>query len=220
MSKFEEKFFKKFIPEDQDIKWVIHEHWIRMFKMLILWLSLWALVPSFMYYNSIRIQENIPFYFLEILLIIIFLKVIYELFNWYNNVCIITNAWLVKLNWTFFSTDTTAINYENIEWIEVEKHWIIDMLLNKWDIIINKIWDDNLKIADSIVPHKMVNKIESISKEKAESGEKDRFDLVMEALSWVMWDYLEKKWLEEKSLIDDEEITQKIADNEYTVDLR
>ena len=221
MNKFEENFFRKYTPEWQDIKWIIHEHWIRVVKVLTLWISLWALIPSFMYYNSIRIQEVIPFYFLEILLILTFVKVIYEIFNWYNDVWIITNEWVVDLDWALFSTDMTTVNYENIEWVEVEQHWIMDMILNKWDIIIHKIWDDNFRIIDAIIPYEAVNKIEALSKEKSESGgDKDRFDLIMEALSWVMEDYLDRKGLKEKVKVDDEEIVEKIADDEWTIDLR
>ena len=221
MNKFEENFFRKYTPEWQDIKWIIHEHWIRVVKVLTLWISLWALIPSFMYYNSIRIQEVIPFYFLEILLILTFVKVIYEIFNWYNDVWIITNEWVVDLDWALFSTDMTTVNYENIEWVEVEQHWIMDMILNKWDIIIHKIWDDNFRIIDAIIPYEAVNKIEALSKEKSEfGGDKDRFDLIMEALSWVMEDYLDRKGLKEKVKVDDEEIVEKIADDEWTIDLR
>jgi hypothetical protein len=87
MNKFESTFFKKYIPEWHNIKWILHIHFIEIFAQIFLWLSMWAIIPSFIYFYSELIQKEIPFYFLETLLIIIFIKTIYEVFNWYNDVC-------------------------------------------------------------------------------------------------------------------------------------
>ena len=40
MNRFEENFFLKYIPEGQEMKGIIHEHWIRIVDNLILWLGL------------------------------------------------------------------------------------------------------------------------------------------------------------------------------------
>ena len=129
MNKFEEKFFKRYVPEWQEIKWVIHEHWIKIVKFLFVWILLFTVIPSFLYYNSEWLQKLIPFYILEIFLISVFIKIIYEIFNWYNDVWIITNSWVVDLDWALFNTDMKTVKYDNIEWIEVEQIWIWDTIL-------------------------------------------------------------------------------------------
>ncbi len=202
MNQFEEKFFLKYVPNWEVLKWVIHQHWLGIVNILILWLSLWALIPSFLYYYSERLKELIPFYYLEWLLIFIFIKVIYEIFNWYNDVWIITNQWVVELEWALFSTNMKTVKYENIEWVEVEQYWIWDTVFNKWDIVIAKIWDDEFRLFNAKIPYDAVNKIEKFSKEKWEesNNEKmDKFDIIMEALSWVVEDYLDKKWTSKKT---------------------
>ena len=220
MNKFEKNFFKKYIPEGQEMKWTIHEHRLKIINTIFLWLSLWVLIPSFVYYNSIRIQLYISFYFLEIILILSFIKIIYEIFNWYNDVWIITDDWVVDLDWTLFSTDLTTINYENIEWVEVEQHWIIDKILNKWTLIIHKIWDDNFELNNAINPYSALDKIEVMSKQKSKLENVDKFDLVMETLWWVMDDYLERKWLKSVLSKDNEKNIENIINNEWTIDLR
>lgn len=220
MNKFEKKFFLKYTPEWQEIKWIIHEHWIVIVKILFVWISLWALIPSFLYYNSIKIREIVPFYYLEWLLILIFIKVIYEVFNWYNDVWIITNAWVVDLDWALFNTDMKTVKYDNIEWVEVEQIGIWDTILNKWDVIIHKIWDDSFVLENAIIPYAAIDEIERISNEQSNSWEQDRFDIIMDALWWVVENYLKNQ---EWDIIDDEEslnLIKKIESKDSTIDLR
>jgi len=82
---------------------------------LILWLSFGAIIPSFLYYQSDAFKELVPFFFLEIYLIIAFIKIVYEIFNWYNDVWIITNESVIDLDWALFKTDAKSVKYENIE---------------------------------------------------------------------------------------------------------
>ena len=60
-------------------------------------LALFAVLPSVFYYYSISIQKIVPFYALEILLIIVFIKTIYDIFDWYNDVWIITDCSVIWL---------------------------------------------------------------------------------------------------------------------------
>ncbi len=57
----------------------------------------------------------IPFFVFEIYLLLIFSKLIYDIFNWYNDVWIITDSGVVDLDWALFSTDMTTVKFENIE---------------------------------------------------------------------------------------------------------
>jgi hypothetical protein len=233
MNKFQEKFFEKYIPEWQTIQAIIHEHWFRIIDSLTLNIWLLVFIPSFLFYYSITIQENIPFYYFEIYLFIIYIKIIYDIFDWYNDVWIITDKAVIDLDWALFNTNMKTVNYENIEWVEVEQYWIMDTLLNKWDVVVHKIWDDEFRIIDAAKPYVAVDIIEEKSKEFGKPEEEiDKFDLVMDTLAWVVKQYMQKKspceWPCKSNYIKDdyydedliEEKIEKIKNNNWTIDLR
>lgn len=186
---------------------------------------MFVFIPCFLYYVVPRIRELIPFYVLEFWLIFIYVKIIYEVFDWYNDVWIITDDWIVDLKRWIFKTDINSIRYENIEWIEVEQNWFIDVMLKKWSIIIHKIWDEAFVMSDVMIPYWALNEIEKISKEKLadlepEENNDDKYNMIMKALSWVVENYLEKtvwkKMEEEKH----KEFINKFKEKESTLDLR
>jgi len=233
MNKFQEKFFEKYVPEWQEIKAIIHEHWFRIIDSLLLNLGLLVFIPSFLFYHSITIQENIPFMYFEIYLFIIYLKIIYDIFDWYNDVWIITDRWVIDLDWALFNTNMKTVNYENIEWVEVEQTWVLDTLLNKWDVVIHKIWDDEFRIIDAAKPYLAVDIIEEKSEEfKNPEEEIDKFDLVMDTLAWVVQQYMQNKKPNQipcksnytkEEYYDENIIEEKIEElkiKEWTIDLR
>ena len=102
-----------------------------MLEQYILWLALGALIPSFLYYTSPRIQDFIPIIVLEIILFLVFVKIVYELFNWYNDVWIITNEAVYSLEWSLLKTNVESVHHGNIEGIEVARNRIWDTVFNK-----------------------------------------------------------------------------------------
>lgn len=219
MNKFEENFFLKYIPEWQEIKWVIHIHWLDIIGKIFLWLSLWLFIPSYLYILSQRVQDIIPFYILESLLIIVFIKIIYDIFDWYNDVWIITNEWVVSLERALLKTTTQTLWFSNIEWLEVEKKWILDTLFQKWDLIIHKIWSDTFILKNANKPYKSIDLIEQIEAEREETLDEhdDRFSLIMDALWWVVENFLDKKETETQK------VKNHIQEYEYdkdSIDLR
>ena len=225
MNSFEHKFFEKYVPEGHEIKAIVHEHWIKIVDNLFLAFWLAVFVPTFLYFFSERMQELIPFRAFEIYLFIIFFKIIYDIFDWYNDVWIITDKAVVNLEWALFKTDMKTVNYENIEWIEVEQNSIWDKLLNKWDLVIHKIWDDVFVLEDTVAPYNALNIVEKYKTEVLEYQEEseDKFDLVMDALSWVVKDYLWKNGLPNRYQWSDdfrEELAEEIKSKNWTVDLR
>jgi len=222
MNKFEASFFKKYIPDWQEIKWIIHIHFIEVFAEIFLWISMWAIIPSFLYFYSELLQELIPFYFLEWLLIIVYIKTIYEIFNWYNDVWIITDWWVIALEWALFKTDSLSIEYDKIEWMEVEQDWFLDKILNKWNLVIHKFWDDSITLENALNPYDWVNLIEEIDEEinHIKELEDDKYDIIMEALWWVVENYLEKKISKSEKERINEKVISKIEKQEWTIDLR
>ena len=204
MNRFEQTFFQKYVPEWQDIKWVIHEHWIKIVRRLITRIGLFTFVPSFLYYYSDRLKQIIPFVAFECFLLLVFTKLMYDIFNWYNDVWIVTQSWVIDLDWALFKTSSVSIKYDNIEWIWVEQSWIWDKILNKWDVVIHKVWNDEFRLVDAKIPYEALDEIERISRQSQKAGkqdEKDRFDLIMESLWGVVEDYLERKGMTKKEVI-------------------
>ncbi len=222
MNKFETSFFNKYITEWQEIKWIIHIHFIDIFAQIFLWLSMWAILPSFMYFYSELIQNLIPFYYLESLLIFVFIKTIYEVFNWYNDVWIVTNNSIVSLEWALFKTDSLSIDYDKIEWMEVEQDWILDKIFNKWNLVIHKFWDDSITLFNAINPYDWLNLIEEIDDEINEKQLNDdwKHDIIMDALSWVVENYLHNKINTDENKEEINKIIKKIEKKEWTIDLR
>lgn len=99
MNKFELDFFTKYISEEQQILWIIHKHFSVIFLKIFFWLSI-AILPTFIFYQSPVLKDFIPFYILEIYLNLIYLKIIYDIFDWYNDVWIIHSNWITDLNWS------------------------------------------------------------------------------------------------------------------------
>ncbi len=220
MNKFDINFFSKYIPEWQELITIIHTHPINIINSLIVKLALFAVLPSVFYYYSISIQKIVPFYALEILLIVVFIKTIYDIFDWYNDVWIITDCSVIWLEWSFLKANSDSIEYDSVEWVWVEQSWLIDKILGKWDLVIHKMWEDSFVLNNAVSPYKAVDIIEWIINKEEEDEEVDKFDMIMDALSWVVWNYLEK-W--KKSTKNQEELEEKIKEIEkeiWTIDLR
>lgn len=214
------KFYQKYIPEWKEIHAVIHQHWIVVMDSFILWVSFGAIIPAFLYYQSERLREVVPFYVLEILLFLVFCKVLYELFNWYHDVWIIADDAVYDLEWSLLKTNLENIHYENIEWVEIDKHRIWDNIFNKGDIIIHKFWEEELAILNAAAPYKSVAILEKFIHPSEDEEERDRFDMIMDTLGWVVTEYLDKNGLKDKYDNPDYQETDKSqAYDEYTVDL-
>jgi hypothetical protein len=176
------KFYQKHIPEGQKIQAVIHQHWLSVMDSFIIWLSFGALLPSFMYYQSERIRNLVPFEYVELLLFLVFLKIVYELFNWYNDVWIITDHAVYDLEWSLLKTKVESIHHENIEGVEIDKHRIWDNIFNKGDIIVHKFGEEELAILNAYAPYKSVDILESFIHPSEEAEEIDNFDMIMDTL--------------------------------------
>ncbi len=109
-----------------------------------------------------------------------------------------------------------TVNYENIEWQEVEQDGIWDTILRKWDVVLHKIWDDNFRLREAVNPYGAINMIERYSNEVESDDKEDRFEMILESLGGVMEDFLERKWIKSSSKSSD----KKIKIDENSIDLR
>lgn len=226
MNSFELNFFQKYTPEWQHIIHIIHAHPIIIIGKIFLWLILWVVIPIAFYYFSFRLKDLIPFYVIESWLLIMYTKIIYDIFDWYNDVWIVTNAWLVDVDWSLFKTSMSTIDFWNVEWMEVEENSIFDKILNKWDLIVHKIWADGFVLPECYKPYQALNTVEAIKSEidaqMQEHPEVDRFDMIMDTLGWVVENYLHKQSHpeEDEEQVRKNEYKQKYAQEKNSIDLR
>lgn len=186
----------------------------------VLWLSFGALLPSFLYYQSERLRDLIPFYCIELLLFLVFFKIVYELFNWYNDVWIITDHAVYDLEWSLLKTKVESIHHENIEWVEIDKHRIWDNIFNKWDIVIHKFWEEELAILNAYAPYKSVDILESFIHPTEGDDEIDNFDMIMDTLWGVVNEYLSKHGLKHAEKKEQFKPEGPKYDDRYTLDAR
>jgi hypothetical protein len=73
------------------MKHIIHEHIITILGKIFLNYFFFVLVPMFLYYTMDLLKQVLPFYVLEIFIFLMFIKIIYDIFDWYNDVWIVTN---------------------------------------------------------------------------------------------------------------------------------
>lgn len=198
MNTFDIQFFGKYVPEWQELLHVIHTHVIVIVLELVVKICLFALIPSVFYFYSPVIRDFIPFFYFEFYLIFLYIKLVYDLFDWYNDVWVVTNEWVINVKRSFLKTNSDSVNFENVEWIWVEQHGLMDKIFGKGDLIIHKIWDDTFRLKDAAKPYKSVDLLESMEKEEKDI-DKERFQLILQTLSGAIGDYVEtNKWFLKK----------------------
>lgn len=231
MNKFDKIFFSKYLSEWTEILNIIHKHIVVVLNKIILNYFFWAILPSFLYYYSNTIKLYIPFFLLEIFLIWMFIKWLFDIFDRYNDVWILTEDWVVDLDWKLFSSDNVSVKYESIEWLEIVEKWFLDKLLGKADIIIHKIWWWNQFILeDAVSAYKNVEIIdkklkilkketEEKSKEFSEQNSEQNFETVLKALTKVVEWYLEDNWYKKDDREEKKALIREIKRKWWVIDL-
>lgn len=227
MNKFDQVFFKKYVPEWNEIIEIAHKHIFLILNQIIINYFFWVILPTFIYYNSLAVQSIIPFFVLEIFIILIFFKNIYDIFNWYNDVWIITKDGVIELDWALFSSNSTSVKYSSIEWLELIQTGFIDTILGKWDVLIHKIWwENNFLLKDASRAFSVLEKVDQIQKalkqqkkdDKKDSPEQN-FETILKALSGVVEEYLWKNWYKEEDSEERKQLIEKVKKINGTIDL-
>jgi len=227
MNKFDKIFFSKYLSEWTEILNIIHKNIIVVLNKITLNYFFWVIIPSFLYYYSNTIKLYIPFFLLEIFLIWMFIKWLFDIFDRYNDVWILTEDWVVDLDWKLFSSDSVSIKYESIEWLEIVEKWFLDKLLGKADIIIHKIWWWNQFILeDAVSPYKNVEIIDKKLKilkketeEKSKEFSEQNFETVLKALTKVVEWYLEDNWYKKDDREEKKALIREIKRKWWVIDL-
>lgn len=234
MNSFDKIFFKKFVPEWQEMQYIIHISALKILKNLFSQIVLFVVIPLCFYYYSPTINQKIPFLYFEIYLIFIYFKIIYSIFNWYNDVWIITNNSIIAVDWSFLKTKSESINFESIEWLWVDEEWFLDKILKKWTLIVHKVWEEEFILEDAIDPYYAIDLIESSGyweqiDDSNNNISEERFNRILETISNTIWENswekvekslnLEVVWVKEKEIIKKQTI-EKAVKTAWTIDLR
>ncbi len=228
MNKFDAFFFQKYVPTGIKIKWILQKHIITILGKIFLNYFFWVLIPTFLYYTSDTLKSFIPFYVLEIFIIFMFLKIMYDIFNWYNDVWIITNEGVIELDWEIFSINSVSVKYGSIEGIEIIQDGIIDTIFWKGTLVIHKIWWwDNFILEDAALPYDAIDDIERTSREQREkiisedeNWEIKNYDMLLHTLSGIVEQYMENSWFQKDDSKETEEVIEKAKKKKGTIDIR
>lgn len=226
---FDEIFFAKYINDEEEPLDICHKHIVGIIDTIVLWMFFWVLIPAFFYYNNtFHLKELVDFLYFEAFLIFMYIFLMYKIFDWYNDVWIITEKWIIDLDWQLFKTNIVYIDYEDIKWIELRQNSIWDWILHKWSIIIHLEWEgSNFILEEAKSPKEIVGYIQWVIEDKEKSKhdksaeeEQTSFDMLIWALKNVVKEHLKEQNEEYITGDENEKNIEKILKKKGTVDLR
>lgn len=132
----------------------------------------------------------------------VYLALIFQVFDWYNDVWIITNRGIVDVTWNIFSGSTSYLAYEAVKGIEVKSNSILDSVFDKGDIWIHL--DDEhheFYLPDASGPQSIVEYIHAVIDEMHSHNEEEEhhvddrqpFELLLDTLTDMVREHLERK---------------------------
>jgi len=144
MNYFDQTFFTKYLREGEDILFVCHKHIILIIDRIVITLFFGLFIPGFFYYNnSLSIQQLIPFNYFEVYVIFLYFYLFYKIFDWYNDVWVITDQGVVDIDWNVFARRISFVEYSDIKGAEIDTPSIFDPIFDKGNIIIHTVSDDD-----------------------------------------------------------------------------
>ncbi|EKD29499.1 MAG: hypothetical protein ACD_78C00383G0003 [uncultured bacterium (gcode 4)] len=225
MNYFDQTFFTKYLREGEELLFVCHKHAILIIDRIILTLFFGLFIPGFFYYNnSLSIQQLIPFNYFEVYVIVLYFYFFYKIFDWYNDVWIITDQGVVDIDWNVFARRISYVEYSDIKWAEIDTPSLFDPIFNKGNIIIHTIADDDDLIFEwASNPHDIVSYLDEVVDElqqKEEDRDKAPFELLLSTLTDMVRDHLEWGEYNKRADIASREEIEKLLHKKGTIDLR
>lgn len=235
MNQFDILYFSKYIGEWDELLFVCHRHPILVIDEVILWTFFGGLVPTFFYFqNTFSIANFIGIYYFQAFLFAVYLGLIYQIFNWYNDVWLLTRRGIIDIEWNVFSGSTHFIEYDDIQGIQLNVNGFLDTAFWKGDIRISLEWArGEFFLSDAQDPQIVSEYIQSIlddlhshndlnhGSEDEIGGDKKPFELLLDTLTDIVREHLEKKWYENKeNLLEQRKYIKETLKHVSTIDLR
>lgn len=228
MNTFDELFFAKYVPEGGELLFVCHRHIIRIIDHIILVLFFGAFLPAFFYYNdSFQIRSLVSFGYFEGYLVLVYLYLIYGVFDWYNDVWLITDHGIIDIDWKFFTGSQIYVGYHSIHGIAIQRDSIFDSILGKGDIEIHlEDEQEEFRLEEAANPGGIVEYIQGVVDEiqrGKHDGVDDRkpFEILLETLTEMVREHLDRKgeFISQEERFATEETLRKAMRRKSTIDL-
>lgn len=224
MNYFDQKFFLKYLREGEELLFVCHRHVILIIDRIIVMLFFGLILPGFFYYNnSFSLQTLIPFYFFETYVFFLYFYLLYTVFDWYNDVWLVTDLWLVDIDWKIFARNIVYVEYNDVRWTEIQTNSFFDSFLNKWDIIVHTVWwEEDFLLPGAANPYDIssyINEVVERIEKHREEKHKAPFELLLHTLTEMVRQHLEGTDANEDDVLTREEI-EKTLQKKGTIDLR
>lgn len=140
--------------------------------------------------------------------IIIFGIYVYRFMQIYLDAIVLTNRWIVILDQQWIINYNQSIfERDAIQTISYSQHWIVDYILNRWDVIVGlEHWQDYI-ISSAYQPWKRSQRLLNyhhqyqtplitpamVQSAQEENSNPEKFDILVDTLSEIITDYMKQK---------------------------
>ena len=197
---FRKKILAKYLGEENIVYIIAHHWWV--YVKLILFYTFFLLIWFVWYrYLSYVFDWRWLSYIFWIYWIVVYIKFVIDFMDIYLDSIVLTPQGVNIFLWEWiFKYSNEAIERNAIESVYDEQNWLLDMLLEKWNIIIKRI-DEEYRFEDVPKPAMMSNIIIEMKErftsadqgDNTQNEEKDKFELLVEVLWEVIKEYLNNK---------------------------
>ena len=202
MSQFDTLYFQKYLGEDEELLFVCHRHAILVIDNILLWCFFGGILPIFFYLqNTFGITGLVPVAWFELYLVGIYVAIIFQVFDWYNDVWIITNKGIIDVTWDIVTGSKAYLGYEAVKGIEVKSNSFMDAIFDKGDIWVYLESEHNeFYLPDAASPQSIVEYIHAVidemhsHEEEGEVDDRKPFELLLDTLTEMVREHLENKW--------------------------
>ena len=226
MNYFDQKFFLQYLREGDELLFVCHKHIALIIDHILAILFLGLLLPGFFYYNdSFSLQSLIPFHIFEWYVAALYIYLLYTVFDWYNDVWLVTDQGLIDIDWNLFARHITYVEYRDIRGVEIHTSSLFDSLLNKGNIVVHAEGEDaEFMLEGAVNPQEVVSYINEVTEElhqHEEDDDKAPFEILLHTLTEMVREHLEGWGSRERSeeVATPEEIEETLH-KKGTIDLR
>lgn len=142
--------YKSYLAEGEKINFVIHRHLFMEAKGFLKVFFFGIFIPVFFWWLFPQIAL-----FAAIWLAIGLLRFIYEFFDWYYDVWLVTNASIIEIIWEgFFKKSSTRIEYHIIQGIGYEVKGVLRTVFNYGTIALDKFTGGQAVFDGAVSPRK------------------------------------------------------------------
>lgn len=147
--------YKGYLNGDEEIQFVIHRHLFLQVKHFLVIFLFGIALPSFAWWLFPEIML-----FAVVWLAIGVARFLYEFFDWYYDVWLVTNQSIVEIMWKgFFDKSSARIEYHTIQGIGYEVNGLLRTIFNFGDIALEKYAGSTSVFAGAVSPKRKTERL-------------------------------------------------------------